>query len=640
MKETSFIEQNRKKWDRFEKLYASKSEDPEELSDLYMDITNDLGYAQTFYKRRTVRVYLNQLAQKVFSGVHKQKGEPLKKLLHVWQVSLPLEIYRSRKNLLFAFIAFLVYAILGAVTTSINPDFPRIVLGDGYVEMTLENIAKGNPLGVYESDDQTAMFIRITTNNLKVAFLTFFVGFFFTIGTHLLLFSNGVMLGSFQSYFYTKGLLLTSFLGIWIHGAFEISSIVLAGGAGITVGSGLLFPGSYSRLQALQLSAKRGLKIMLSLIPFIIAAGFLESFVTQNYDVLPDWSKWLIIVFSFSMILFVYVIYPIIVARKYPHLIENEELFARKEVKEWARYKLRNTGDILFDSFQFYRLNFGKFMRPIISFVLPLVLIMVAIQDYSRIDDLEIEHWFDWMGQLTVMMGFDFVSIRDIVIAFSWTFVFSLIFLSVFWTFLSIDSEVKTKDFMLFARKKLMQVWLANLLLYIVVFCLPWYLLLGAILLVPLISLLGPTVVFYEKGTLKEKLSKGFRFGTGSFGNMLISLIVTVILICLLMQPFALVFSIHNEYTNKPQIKDLLDMFVETARRFFELYSENAVVYGNIIRQIFYLTFIFLLVPFFAVLTGVCYFSEVEKKEARSLKQVFQQFGKTNRYKESKEDFE
>jgi uncharacterized membrane protein len=106
------------------------------------------------------------------------------------------------------------------------------------------------------------------------------------------------------------------------------------------------------------------------------------------------------------------------------------------------------------------------------------------------------------------------------------------------------------------------------------------------------------------------------------------------------MQPFALVFSIHNEYTNKPQIKDLLDMFVETARRFFELYSENAVVYGNIIRQIFYLTFIFLLVPFFAVLTGVCYFSEVEKKEARSLKQAFQQFGKTNRYKESKEDFE
>ncbi|MFO0496239.1 MAG: stage II sporulation protein M [Flavobacteriia bacterium] len=640
MKETKFIEQNQKKWERFEKLYASKSEDPEELSDLYMDITNDLGYAQTFYKRRTVKVYLNQLAQKVFSGVHKQKGEPLKNLLQVWQISLPLEIYRSRKNLLFALIAFLGYAILGAVTTSVNPDFPRIVLGDGYVEMTLENITKGNPLAVYESDDQTAMFIMITTNNLKVAFLTFFAGFFFTIGTHLLLFSNGVMLGSFQSYFYTKGLLLTSFLGIWIHGAFEISSIVLAGGAGITVGSGLLFPGSYSRLQALQLSAKRGLKIMLSLVPFIIAAGFLESFVTHNYDVLPDWSKWLVIAFSFGMILFVYVIYPIMVARKYPHLIEDEELFTRKEKKEWVLYKMRNTSDILFDSFQFYRMNFGKFMRPIIYFVLPFVLILVAIQDYSRIDDLEIEHWFDWMGQLTVILGFDFASIRDVIIALSWTFVFSFVFLSVFWTFLSSDRETKNLDFILFARKKIVLVWLSNLLLYIVVFCLPWYLLLGALLIVPLISLLGPTIVFYEAGTVKDKLSKGFHFGRGSFGNMFISLLVSLLFICLLLQPFALVFSIHNEYTNKPAMKDLLDMFVENSRRFIEIYSDYAVVYGNIIRQIFYLTFLFLLVPFFAVLTGVCYFSEVEKKEARSLKQAFLKFGKTNPYKESKEDFE
>jgi hypothetical protein len=87
-------------------------------------------------------------------------------------------------------------------------------------------------------------------------------------------------------------------------------------------------------------------------------------------------------------------------------------------------------------------------------------------------------------------------------------------------------------------------------------------------------------------------------------------------------------------------MKDLLDMFVETSRRFIEIYSDHAVVYGNIIRQIFYLTFLFLLVPFFAVLTGVCYFSEVEKKEARSLKQAFLKFGKTNPYKESKEDFE
>ena len=291
MKETSFIDQNKTKWSRFEKLYASKSDDPEELSDLYMDITDDLSYAQTFYKRRTVRVYLNQLAQRVYTGVHKQKGESFKKFFTVWQTSLPLEIYRSRNNLTFALVAFLIYTLIGVVTTHFNPDFPRIVMGDGYVDMTLENISRGNPLAVYESQDQLAMFIEITTNNMKVAFFTFFLGFFFTVGTHILTFYNGVMLGAFQYFFYLKGLLITSFLGIWIHGAFEISAIVLAAGAGITAGNGWLFPRSYTRLQSLQLSTKRGLKIMLSLVPFIIGAGFLESYVTHHYDDLPEWSK-------------------------------------------------------------------------------------------------------------------------------------------------------------------------------------------------------------------------------------------------------------------------------------------------------------------------------------------------------------
>ena len=59
------------------------------------------------------------------------------------------------------------------------------------------------------------------------------------------------MLGSFQWWFKAKGLLLTSILAVWIHGAFEISAIVIAGGAGITLGNGILFPGTYTRVQSL-----------------------------------------------------------------------------------------------------------------------------------------------------------------------------------------------------------------------------------------------------------------------------------------------------------------------------------------------------------------------------------------------------
>ncbi|MFT5859579.1 MAG: putative membrane protein SpoIIM required for sporulation, partial [Flavobacteriaceae bacterium] len=421
MKETKFIEQNKKKWNRFEQLYESQSHDPEELSDLYMDITDDLSYAQTFYRRRTVRVYLNQLAQKVYTGVHKQKGESFKKFITVWKVSLPLEIYRSRKNLLFALVAFLIYTTIGVVTTHLDPNFASIVLGQGYVDVTNENIANQNPLAIYEDNDQLSMFINITTNNLKVAFLTFFVGFFFTLGTHMLMFYNGVMLGTFQYFFHTKGLLVTSFLGIWIHGAFEISAIVLAAGAGITAGNGLLFPRSYTRMQSLQLSTKRGLKIMLSLVPFIIAAGFLESYVTANYQMLPDWSKWAIILFSFALILFFYVFYPMYVARKYPELLHKEEVGNFKPKTTFSLDKIRNVGEVLADSFRMYRLQFKKFMTVIFLIVLPLIIAAVWLQNIEHYDLQQRQYWYDWSAQLELMIGYGYHSVQDIFMVVGWT---------------------------------------------------------------------------------------------------------------------------------------------------------------------------------------------------------------------------
>lgn len=639
MKETSFIEQNKEKWIRFEELYASKSHDPEELSNLYMDITDDLSYAQTFYKRRTVRVYLNQLAQRIYTGVQKQKGQSLSKLFTVWKISLPLEIYRSRKNLLLALVAFLIYSLIGVITTHFNPDFPRIVMGDGYVDMTLENIKKGNPLAVYESPDQMAMFIKITTNNLKVAFFTFFVGFFFTVGTHILLFYNGVMLGAFQYFFHLKGLLITTFLGIWIHGAFEISAIVLAGGAGLTAGNGWLFPKSYTRLQSLQLSTKRGLKIMLSLVPFIIAAGFLESYVTHNYQDLTEWSKWALILFSFGLILFVYVFYPIYVARKYPHLVDQEETVPFFKRGAFEFFKIRTVGTVISDSFQFYRLHFNKFARVITNLALPLIIVLVYFQDLNRVEDMQSEHWYDWMMQLNIMIGYDFKSVQDIIIAFGWTFIFTIIFTAVYWSLLSINESFSWKSYFNYAKKKFLPVWLGNLLLFAIAFILPWYLLIWALFLIPLFYLQGATMGL-DTASFGKRFKKSFKISKGHYGNSLLVLLILIVLVIILVQPVAFVFSIHEGFNEKPLVKDLLDMLAEMTKRIAREFTENYIVAGNIVRQIVYLLFILGIVPLIAITTGFSYFSEVEKTEAIGLRKAFDKFGKRNRFQEKPVDFE
>mgnify|MGYP000142960133 CR=1 FL=1 len=639
MKETKFIEENKKKWNRFEQLYESKSNDPEELSDLYMDITDDLSYAQTFYPKRTVRVYLNQLAQKVYTGVHKQKGESLRKFITVWQTSLPLEIYRSRKNLLFAFVAFLIYALIGVATTYVDPEFPRTVMGDGYVEMTLENIQNGNPLAVYEQERQMDMFIRITTNNLKVAFLTFVVGFLFTIGTHILLFSNAVMVGAFQYFFHAKGLLVTTFLGIWIHGAFEISAIVLAAGAGITAGNGLLFPKSYTRVQSLQLSTKRGLKIMLSLVPFIIVAGFLESFVTANYQELPDWSKWMLIMLSFAIILFFYVFYPIYVARKHPELVDVEEVASFKERAKFNFTKIRGAGVNIADSFRLYRTQMGKFTRINAFITLPIIAIVVTFQNINHYDMQQTQYWYDWSAQLEFMIGYGFYNWQDYLVSFIWTFIFAFIFSSVLWSVKTIGEEFTWKSFFMYLKQRYWSIWLANLFLCIFVFALPWYFLLIGVTLIPFFYLQAATAGL-DEGTFAARFKRGWKYSKNYYGNSLLLLLILLLLTFLMLQPIAFVFSIHNNWTDEPLMRDLLDLMADFVKRVAQIFTDDYMIWANILRQFVYIMFMLGVLPLMIITMAFGHYSEVERTEARGLKKAFEKFGKRSRSHEKDVDFD
>lgn len=648
MKETSFIEQNKAKWDRFEKMYESQSNDPEELSDLYMDITDDLSYAQTFYKRRTVRVYLNQLAQKVYTGVHKQKGESFKKFFTVWKTSLPLEIYRSRKNLLFALVAFLIYTLIGVITTYVDPDFPRMVLGDAYVEGTLENISRGNPLAIYgeelfshEKVNQMDMFVGITSNNMKVAFMTFFFGFFFTVGTHIIMFSNGVMLGSFQYFFHAKGLLLTSFLGIWIHGAFEISAIVLAGGAGITAGNGLLFPGSYTRMQSLQLSTKRGLKIMLSLVPFIIAAGFLESFVTANYQKLPEWSKWTLILLSFGIILFYYVFYPLYVARKYPELIHKEEVTSFQAKRTFNLSKIRSMGEMITDSFRMYRRMFGRIMKVNMILIFPIIAIVVYLQNVNHYDLQQSQHFYDWSSQLSFMMGYCFINMQDFIVYGVWTFIFALMFTVVFWSIKTLSEDhFSWKSFFGYAKKRYISIWAANFLLCSIALALPANMLFFALFLFPLFFLNAATMGLDDE-KFGVRFNRGFKYSAKQYGNGLGILVLLICFVALAAQPIAFVLSIHDFRGDGPMImSDLLDLVADFVKRVAMIYTDDYMIYPNILRQLVYILFVIMVIPLMVIMMSFGYYNELEKNEAKGLRKAFEKFGKRSRNQETIADFE
>ncbi|RRA99102.1 stage II sporulation protein M [Larkinella rosea] len=317
MREAVFIKKNTEKWKEIESepITANDRTDPDVLTERFIELTDDLSYARTFYPTSPVTRYLNGLAATMHRRLMLNKREDRSRFVQFWKTELPLLFRKSHRLLLVSFLVFLVAAALGWVSAANDETFVRLILGDDYVNMTLENIRKGDPLAVYKSSGQADMFLGITVNNIRVSFIAFILGLFASFGTIAVMFQNGVMLGAFQYFFYERGLLLPSVLTIWIHGTLEISAIVIAGSAGLTLGNSLLFPGTWSRLESFKRGAKQGLKIVIGLVPVFITAGFLESFVTRLP--LPPVISSIIILASAAFITWYFILYPIQLEKRF-----------------------------------------------------------------------------------------------------------------------------------------------------------------------------------------------------------------------------------------------------------------------------------------------------------------------------------
>lgn len=312
MREALFVKQNTEKWKRCEEL---KDIGPDELAELFINITDDLAYSKTFYPKSNTTKYLNGLAATFHQSIYKNRKEKTSRFATFWTTELPLIFFKHRRLLLYSLLFFVTFSIMGALSAKYDNSFVRLILGDDYVNMTNANIAKGDPFGVYKQSGSFLMFLQIAFNNIMVELYTFVMGIIFSVGSVYQLMNNGIMLGSFEYYLYSKGLGLQSLLTVWIHGTLEISAIIIAGGAGLILGNSLLFPRTYKRIDALKMGAKDGLKIAVGLIPIFLAAAFFEGFVTRHTE-MPIWLSLLILTSSLIFIIWYVILYPIILNRK------------------------------------------------------------------------------------------------------------------------------------------------------------------------------------------------------------------------------------------------------------------------------------------------------------------------------------
>lgn len=322
MREAMFIKKNAEKWNEYQ---HAPTDNPDITAERFVDLIDDLSYAKTFYPKSKVTRWINGIAAGIYQSIYRNKKEKYSRIFIFWKYELPLLFKRYHSIFLFTTVLFVLFVAIGVFSSMYNEQFIRGVLGDGYVDMTEENIAKGDPFGVYKDDNPFSMFVRIGFNNIRVAFLSFIFGFTLGILTIWVMWQNGLMLGCFQYLFFSKGLGIKSVMVIWIHGTLEISAIVIASTAGFILASGILFPKTYSRFVSFKRGAKDAAKVLISLIPVFIVAAFFESYVThlmsQTYDKannpgLPVWASVLILSVSLAFIIWYFVIHPIRLHKK------------------------------------------------------------------------------------------------------------------------------------------------------------------------------------------------------------------------------------------------------------------------------------------------------------------------------------
>jgi uncharacterized membrane protein SpoIIM required for sporulation len=310
VKEITFLKQNVERWEGYEALTQKQDTKPAEVTEMFVELTDDLSFARSNFPESKTTAYVNRLASQIHHRVYKNKKESSNRIFLFWAQELPSMFGKYHRLLEVSFFIGVIGAVLGFVSELYDENFVRTIVGDDYVNTTIERIKKGNPLGVYGEMPSYFMYFYITLNNIRVSFMMFAFGMFFSFGTGFYLLYNCIMLGAFLGMFYKYNLFGKALKVVWIHGTIEMSAIIIAGCAGFVLGNSFMFPGTYSRLESFKRGAKDGIKIVAGLIPFFMCAGFLESFITR-YTEMSLWLSLIIIVGSLAFLVWYFILLPL-----------------------------------------------------------------------------------------------------------------------------------------------------------------------------------------------------------------------------------------------------------------------------------------------------------------------------------------
>ena len=284
---TGWLEKRKPYWNKLETLlnqsaksglHSLSRSDLQELSLLYRQTAADLAAIREDPGSVHFARYVNQLLVRAHNTIYSgHRASPAAIFSFFWE-TYPAAFRRNLNYCLLAVLIFVVGGVVGAVLTYQNPDFKVKLLGPQMVEtidrheMWTHSIVGIKPLASS----------AIMTNNMSVSFTTFALGITAGLGTIYMMAFNGLLIGVIGMACGLAGMSVQLWSFVAPHGVLELPAIFIAGGAGLRIAQGLLFPKLLARRESLARAGVEAVQLVLGTIPILIIAGVIEAFVSPT----------------------------------------------------------------------------------------------------------------------------------------------------------------------------------------------------------------------------------------------------------------------------------------------------------------------------------------------------------------------
>lgn len=287
MSSPRWTEKRRPYWERLESLVKASggksvsSLTPaqlQELALLYRQTASDLATVREDPTNSTLARYLNQLLGRAHNLIYMGRKVKRRSIWTFYKEGFPAIFRATFSDTLAAFVIFLAAGVASFLVGVGDPAFTRHLLGPGMIQtiekhqMWTHSIVTIKPLASS----------AILTNNLSVSFATFAMGITAGVGTVYMMLVNGLLIGTIGAACWREGMNLQLWSFVAAHGILELPAIFIAGGAGLGIARGLLFPGTLPRRESLVQAGARSVRLVLGTIPLLLVAGFVEGFVSPT----------------------------------------------------------------------------------------------------------------------------------------------------------------------------------------------------------------------------------------------------------------------------------------------------------------------------------------------------------------------